>query len=123
MGNEWSYIHRAIRKQGIGVNTEIQYESDAKRQYVYGSHPDQRVTYYMYRNVKYLQTIHHARRKIKELLKLGNKPKYYCNFVMIGDETFNGITETIVDELKKEIYVERKREELRKLNQMLEGDE
>lgn len=124
MSTEWSYIHHAVRKHGVAVNTEIQYESDAKRRYTYGSKPDQYVTYYVYRNVKYIQTIYHARRRIKELLKLGNKPKYYSNFVMLADESFNGITPAIVDELKHEVYEEIRRDELRKLKLKLdEGDE
>ena len=124
MANEWSHIHHAVRRCNQGVATEITYGSDVKRRYVYGSKPDQYVEYYIYQNSKYVQTIYHARRRIKELLKLGNKPKYYSNFVMLADESFNGITPAIVDELKHEVYDEIRRDKLRELKLKLnEGDD
>lgn len=122
MGNEWILVHRNTRRQNLPINIEIEYEPSAKRKYVYGSHPDQSVTYYIYENVKYARSIMQSKIKIKNLLKLGNKPKYYSNFVMLGNESFNGITRDVVKELIREVIEEQKRKELRELRAKLEMD-
>lgn len=89
---------------------------------MYGSHPDQSVTYYVYENVKYVRSVMQSKIKIKNLLKLGNKPKYYSNFVILGNESFNGITRDIVKELIREVVEEQKRKALRDLRAKLELD-
>ena len=122
MGNEWAVIHHGVRRACQSVNVPIEYEPTFKRKYVYGTHPDQFIIYYEYQNIKYHRSIMLARIKIKKLLQLGNQPKYYSNFVMLGNESFNGFTKDMVKELIREVHEEQKRKEIRALRAKLEMD-
>ena len=104
MGNEWNYIHHAIRKENVSLNVEILEEDNPWFKYIYGYGKDDYIRYQKYRNTKYIASLNRDKHKILKLLKKKHIIYFYSNYVIINGQTFNGISREIIDDLVMQLY-------------------
>ena len=112
MSNVWSIVHHAT-KSGGGIPIVEEYSSaDTKVKFNYlfswcsRTYHGERIGYvegYIYRNSKVVNSMTQTKNKLRKILVTNPKIEYYSNFVVINDQTFNGVTKEMIKNLIKEI--------------------
>lgn len=112
MSNVWSIVHHAT-KSGGGIPIVEEYSSadtKVKFNYLLSSYSrryiGERIGYvegFVYRNSKVVNSMNKTKHELRKILVTNPKIEYYSNFVVINDQTFNGVTKEMIKNLIKEI--------------------
>ena len=116
MSNVWSIVHHAT-KSGGGIPIVEEYSSaDTKVKFNYllsyysRTYRGERIGYvegYIYKNAKVVNSMNKTKHELRKILVTNPKIEYYSNFVVINDQTFNGVTKEMIKNLIKEIKKDR----------------
>ena len=113
MSNVWSIVHHATKSGGgISIVEEYSPSFDSRVRFGYllnyatRSYSGERFGYvegYVYRNAKVVNSMNKTKHELRKILVTNPEIKYYSNFVVINDQTFNGVTKDMIKNLIKEI--------------------